>query len=422
MEQNISDERKYKLYVYTNKVNGKKYVGQTCKTLKRRAGKNGTGYNKCTYFYNAIKKYGWDNFVPKVLYNNLSKEEADILEIETIQKLNTRNVDYGYNILIGGSGDANNKIPIVQFDFNFNYISRYDSASDAYAKTSIDRSHILDACRHKIRHAGNFIWLFEEDYINGNYNKNEIIKWIQNKRPTKGKVVQCDINMNYIALYNSMAEASRKTGFTYSNIRENCAHITKMCSGYIWMFENEYNKIKDDPEKIKSILIDINRPKNRKRRPIVQLDTNMNFVAEFDSIMKASVITNVNRANISQVCNGVYNTAGGYVWMYKNIYENLSQEKIDDIKHVYKNINKKYYVICLNTLEEFQSEEDASKYTTLLSGSGISRNINKQRASGGKHPITKEPLYWMRLIDYEDKSESEKEELKNLYYTGSFLL
>ena len=138
MEQNISDERKYKLYVYTNKVNGKKYVGQTCKTLKRRAGKNGTGYNKCTYFYNAIKKYGWDNFVPKALYNNLSKEEADILEIETIQKLNTRNVDYGYNILIGGSGDANNKIPIVQFDFNFNYISRYDSASDAYAKTSID--------------------------------------------------------------------------------------------------------------------------------------------------------------------------------------------------------------------------------------------------------------------------------------------
>ena len=76
----------------------------------------------------------------------------------------------------------------------------------------------------------------------------------------------------------------------------------------------------------------------------------------------------------------------------------------------------------MNTLEEFQSEEDASKYTTLLSGSGISRNINKQRASGGKHPITKEPLYWMRLIDYEDKSEAKKEELKNLYYTGSFLL
>ena len=45
----------------------------------------------------------------------------------------------------------------------------------------------------------------------------------------------------------------------------------------------------------------------------------------------------------------------------------------------------------MNILEEFQSEEDASKYTTLLSGSGISRNINKQRASGGKHPITKEP-------------------------------
>ena len=62
MEQNISDERKYKLYVYTNKVNGKKYVGQTCKTLKRRAGKNGSGYYTCPIFSKAIQKYGWENF------------------------------------------------------------------------------------------------------------------------------------------------------------------------------------------------------------------------------------------------------------------------------------------------------------------------------------------------------------------------
>ena len=45
MNQNISDERKYKIYVYTNKVNGKKYVGQTSRSLRERAGKNGCQYN-----------------------------------------------------------------------------------------------------------------------------------------------------------------------------------------------------------------------------------------------------------------------------------------------------------------------------------------------------------------------------------------
>lgn len=46
---------KVKLYIYrtrkdTNKVNGKKYVGQTNKSLIRRAHKDGTGYSSCPIF------------------------------------------------------------------------------------------------------------------------------------------------------------------------------------------------------------------------------------------------------------------------------------------------------------------------------------------------------------------------------------
>lgn len=38
-----NEYRRYKVYVYANKVNGKKYVGQTCRTLTERAGKDGRG-------------------------------------------------------------------------------------------------------------------------------------------------------------------------------------------------------------------------------------------------------------------------------------------------------------------------------------------------------------------------------------------
>lgn len=45
-----NEDRRYKVYVYTNKVNGKKYVGQTNKSLIRRAHKDGTGYSSCPIF------------------------------------------------------------------------------------------------------------------------------------------------------------------------------------------------------------------------------------------------------------------------------------------------------------------------------------------------------------------------------------
>ena len=50
------------VYCYTNLVNGKKYIGQTIKSLKERAKNNGNGYLNCTIFFRAIQKYGFEKF------------------------------------------------------------------------------------------------------------------------------------------------------------------------------------------------------------------------------------------------------------------------------------------------------------------------------------------------------------------------
>lgn len=90
----------YIVYMHENKINNKKYIGITNCSMRKRSN-NGKGYKGCTKFYNAIEKYGWDNFRHKILYKGLSKEEAELKEKEMIKQYNTQ-VD-GYNINEGGN-------------------------------------------------------------------------------------------------------------------------------------------------------------------------------------------------------------------------------------------------------------------------------------------------------------------------------
>ena len=54
-------ENNYIVYIHKNKVNNKVYVGITSNPEKRFR-KDGSGYRSQPIFWNAIKKYGWDNF------------------------------------------------------------------------------------------------------------------------------------------------------------------------------------------------------------------------------------------------------------------------------------------------------------------------------------------------------------------------
>lgn len=91
------------IYLLTNTVNGKQYVGQTSRGLEKRWIKHcQTAYRGSNqYLHRAIRKYEPKSFTQEIL-EETTVEFANDREIYWISKLNTKEI--GYNMTNGGEG------------------------------------------------------------------------------------------------------------------------------------------------------------------------------------------------------------------------------------------------------------------------------------------------------------------------------
>lgn len=91
------------IYLITNKVNGKRYIGKTAKSIEER------WYHHCknaeyglnTYLYKAIRKYGKENFIVEHLCDGLDDEEVQMIDIHQPE----------YNMTRGGTGGDTSSSP-----------------------------------------------------------------------------------------------------------------------------------------------------------------------------------------------------------------------------------------------------------------------------------------------------------------------
>jgi len=102
------------IYAIKNKINGKKYIGQTTRPLYKRIYEYKAAFNH-SKFYNeyllsSFKKYGWDNFEFSVIDTATNIIELNEKEIKYIRDYNSNNKEFGYNIEIGGR----NSIPDME--------------------------------------------------------------------------------------------------------------------------------------------------------------------------------------------------------------------------------------------------------------------------------------------------------------------
>lgn len=289
--------KEFKIYCYTNRYTGEKYIGSTCKTLKSRAGKNGRGYCRTnTRFKDAIDKYGWESFDVEVLDITDDDREASRLERHYINRFNTDVIGIGYNGNKGGGVPTHKGV--TQLSLGGAVIAHYSASSEASSATGIDVTSIIDCCGGRIKTSGGFVWRYDAEK-NERLDEKDITPFSGERR-----VDQLSMNGEFIQTFNSAKEAEFVTGALRSKICMCCKGQRKTAGGYKWRYTDGFS------------LKDIYNPRPSKVRRVEQYSVNGDLIEVYESLSDAHRVTGWAASSIANVCKGKRQEFAGFVWKY----------------------------------------------------------------------------------------------------------
>lgn len=291
--------RTYYIYKATDKTNGNIYIGKTS-NFKERKWQHERCYEKedCK-FHRAIQKHGKENFEWEIIDKTTGLENAYELEKKYIKEYDSYGKN-GYNMTKGGAGGSMwNARPVVCLDLKGKFIKRYDSAGEAKAD-GFYGSDVLVCCKKQNRTCKNRMFMFEDEYL-----KHGTRTYKKPESSSMRKVIQCDMNGNFIKEYKSLQEAARQTGANRTTISGVLAGTYKSANGFIFVYKEDF-PIKDISK----------YAKRKKGRKIAQVDVESGKIIKvFDRIYDAGKEIGVSYKAIHKVVDLPDRTAYGYKWI-----------------------------------------------------------------------------------------------------------
>lgn len=220
-------ENNYTVYMHIC-PNNKKYIGITQRTPENRWNK-GLGYYSNKHFYSAIKKYGWENIKHKILFSNLTKNEAEQKEIKLIAYYKSNNDKYGYNIENGGNSIGKHSESVKK---------KISEAQIGEKNHNFNKRHTKEWKEHMSK-----IMSGKNNAFYGKTHTKEVKEKLRKAHLGKPNIA-CSKKVICIEtgiIYPSISEAKRKTNILA--ISRTCLGITKTAGGYHWQYyKNEEEK------------------------------------------------------------------------------------------------------------------------------------------------------------------------------------
>lgn len=264
------------IYKITNKINNKVYIGKTEEDPAIRWQQH--IYNMSLgikyHLYNAMRKYGLENFTFEILESNLSGDLLSNKEIEYIKIYDS--LKNGYNMTIGGEGVTK----YIHEDIKNKYLELNDIKQTASffkcSETTIRR-------------------VLKEFNLYTNFNNQDFAKPVYQYHLTENKILN---------QYNSLGEAAKALNKNnISAIKQACEHKISQAYGYRWKYISDNSSIQ--------------KAKSGQVKKVVQIDKNTNEIIQiFNSAKDAANKLNCDSSSIQKVCRGERKTCTGYKWKY----------------------------------------------------------------------------------------------------------
>ena len=354
------------VYMHTNKVNSKRYIGITNQRPLYRWRTDGSGY-KHQIFGRAINKYGWENFDHELLAVDVSKKEACELEQKYIQEYQTTNPEYGYNVSTGGeagAAGAYNNIQskkIYQYDLNGNYIREWPSSMEVERQLGVYSANIFKCLTGDYHTTGGFQWSREKVNNIGIIDPSEFQKEKHDKRIAIYKYSMID--GSFIEKFDSMWDAAE----TINNSNESKLgirnHIARCLNneqfstyGFRWFTEYKGNRVETI---FKSCLC----------KPVFKYSLDGVFIQKYESFSEAGNDVKVSPSKIAMCCDGKRRSSAGYMWRRtyegdkilpysKTLTTNISSSVLNTNSSLCKGVSQ--FDLSGNLVKKYHSVSEAS--------------------------------------------------------------
>ncbi len=220
------------IYITTNHINGKKYIGQK---QYDKYGKWKKYLGSGIHLKNAKNKYGVESFSKEIIEECESKELLGKREIYWINFYNAIEDENFYNIALGGDG-GNTIIGYSQKELE-EYKQRKSVLHKEIAlkgenapRSKLTELEVKEIIKRLLNN--DFNSDIAEDY-------NVSTRTIDDIRQHRTWELQYDLLGNFIKRWNNARKIQEKTGISYKQISQVCNGNKRMFHNFIWRFEED---------------------------------------------------------------------------------------------------------------------------------------------------------------------------------------
>lgn len=227
------------IYIFTNKVNGKKYVGESMNIYRRMV--DYRSVRPLRPFDKALIKYGINEFDLKIMYfPNMTKLELLNIEETFIFLESSLVTEHGYNVCGRGqdstgrivSNETRKRMSQSQKGRIFSNEHRMKLSQSSKCKifSNEHRKKIAEANRGRTRSEETRKRMSEGQKMSGRIGDKNLLSKI---------VIQIDKHTNKtIEKFSNAKEVERKLKISSGNISQCCNGKRKSSGGFIWKYEN----------------------------------------------------------------------------------------------------------------------------------------------------------------------------------------